>query len=137
MKHPQVLVVERNGRLAQLLRVPCQERGWALREPRQVEHCLELLRADCPAALVVRLGGKLEQELGLLERVHWQQPRVRLVAVGEVENPLLAELAWDLGASYVHFPPLPMELLTATVLRLLECAISEFHHRLDVGDGES
>jgi ActR/RegA family two-component response regulator len=125
MKHPQVLVVERNGRLAQLLRVPCQQRGWALREPRQVEHCLELLREDCPGALVVRLGGKLEQELGLLERVHWQFPQVRLVAVGEVENPALADLAWDLGASYVHFPPVPMELLTDTIFRLVETAIGE------------
>jgi hypothetical protein len=53
----------------------------------------------------------LERELLLLERVSWLFPDVSTVVVGDTENPVLAGLAWDLGASSVLFPPLPLEQL--------------------------
>jgi hypothetical protein len=119
MKHPQVVVYERDGRLAQLLREPIQARRWALRQPRQREACLRLVLGGDPTVLVLKLSAKLEQELALLERTHGLTPEVCSVVVGDVENDALAELAWDLGASYVLFPPLPREWLPDLVVQLM------------------
>jgi DNA-binding NtrC family response regulator len=123
MNYPRVVVYERDGRLAQLLRQPVQERGWALREPRQTETCLRELAGGSPTVFVLRVGAKLEQELSLLEQTSWLDPETRTVVVGDVEHESLANLAWDLGASYVLFPPLPRELLPEIVARLMGRAI--------------
>ena len=47
MRHPQVLIHERDGRLAALLRTAIEERGlrWPVREPRDLPGCLRLLQA--------------------------------------------------------------------------------------------
>ncbi len=123
MRHPQVLVVERDGRLAQLLDKLCRARSWSLREPRQREHCWQLLRAGSPSVLVLRVGSRLEAELALLERTQALLPEVPVVVVGEVDNEALTDLAWDLGASCVLLPPLSRDLLPAVVAGLLEQAI--------------
>jgi hypothetical protein len=119
MKLPRVVVYERNGRLAQLLAEPVQSRRWALREPRLVETCLRELCEGGPTVLVLQLTTKLEQELSILERVHWLFPDVRMVVLGDVENEALANLAWDLGASYVQLPSLPREQLPDIVIGLM------------------
>jgi DNA-binding response OmpR family regulator len=125
MNYPRVVVYERDGRLAQLLRQPVQERGWALREPRQTETCLRELAGGSPTVFVLRVGAKLEQELALLEQTSWLQPETRTIVVGDVEHESLANLAWDLGASYVLFPPLPRELLPDIVAGLMSRAIAD------------
>src|SRR5208337_4649992 len=97
---------------------------WSLREPGQLESCLRLLRRGSPAVLVMRVGSKLEQELTLLERVHWLRPHARVVVVGDLENEPLAGLAWDFGASFVLFPPQPRSLLPGVVAQLMRAAIA-------------
>ena len=67
MRHPQILVYERDGRLARLLSETAEVNRWALHEPRQVENCLNLLREGGPSVLVLRVGSKVESELELLE----------------------------------------------------------------------
>ncbi len=120
MRHPQVLVYETDGRLAELLREPVRDRLWALREVRQPEACLRLLRAGGPAVVVVKLGRDVVRELTLLERVGWLFPETGRVVVGDVEDAALAGLAWDLGASYVLFPPERRDLLPEVVIGLVE-----------------
>jgi hypothetical protein len=111
MRHPQFLVVERDGLLANLLRRAGFDRTWSLREPRRLEACLRLLRQGGPSILVLAVGQDLERELTLLERVSWFYPDAATVAVGDAENPALTGLLWDLGATFVLLPPLPHDLL--------------------------
>jgi hypothetical protein len=117
--HPQILVYESDGRLAALLRPLAEERKWALREPRQLAPCLRLLRRGGPGVLVLKAGRDLERELTLLERVAWSFPDTATVLVGDTDSALLAGLAWDLGADYVLFPPLPRERLPEIVAALM------------------
>jgi hypothetical protein len=119
VKHPQVLVYETDTRLADLLRDLARQRRWALREPRRLEACLDLLRAGGPAVLVLRVSGDGARPLALLERVTWLCPHAATVVVGDEANEVLAGLAWDLGASYVLFPPQSRDRLPALVGELM------------------
>jgi DNA-binding NtrC family response regulator len=123
MRHPQILVYEQNSLLANLLR-RAKQQDWSLREPRQLESCLRLLRGGHPSVLVLKVGTDLERELTLLERVSWLYPDTATVVVGDAENAVLAGLAWDLGAAYVLFPPLPREQLPDVVAALLSAAVA-------------
>jgi DNA-binding NtrC family response regulator len=124
MKHPQVVVYETDGRLAQLLRERVRASRWAMREPRQRESCLALLRDASPTVFVLKTGSKLETELGILQRVHTLLPDARSVVVGDLQNTMLADLAWDMGASFVLFPPLPHGWLPEIVVQLMQAAIA-------------
>jgi hypothetical protein len=73
--------------------------------------------------LVLKVGTDLLEELTLLDRVSLFFPHTATVVVGDTDNPLLAGLAWDLGAALVLFPPLPRHYLTDIIGRLLEPSI--------------
>lgn len=120
MRYPQVLVCEQDGLLAHVLRRLGKEGQWSIREPRRLESCLRLLGRGHPTVLVVKVGGDLEHDFTMLERVTTLYPETAAVVVGDVENPVLAGLAWDLGAAFVFFPPLSRDLLYETIGRLLE-----------------
>jgi hypothetical protein len=120
MRLPQVLVYENDGRLAEILRRQRKPHRWSLREPRRPESCLRLLQRGGPSILVLKVGNDLLEELTLLDRVSWLFPDTATVAVGEADNPVLAGLAWDLGAALVLFPPQPRYDLPDIVSRLLE-----------------
>jgi ActR/RegA family two-component response regulator len=120
MRFPQVVVFERDGRLAHVLGALATERRWVLRESRQVEACLRHLASAGPAVLVVRLASEGDSELELLARVTQTRPGVRTVAVGEAASaPGLAGLAWDIGVDFALFPPLPLTLLGDVVAGLM------------------
>jgi DNA-binding NtrC family response regulator len=131
MRHPQVLIYERDGSLARRLRPICQEaaRAWALHEPRKPAACLELLQTDTPAVLVLKLGRDLVGEVALLERVAWLHPDVPVIVVADVEDTVLADVAWDLGATYVHMPPEPRDHVIDVVTSLMQSAMAQ------VGEG--
>jgi hypothetical protein len=129
MHHPQIVVVEREGRLARQLDALAETEKWPLREPRQAEACWRLLRQPGPTVLVVEVGRSSkrppETDLELIERVSWQLPNVATVAVGGVEDAaVLAGLAWDLGADYALFPPLSRDLLPDVVAGLMRAAVT-------------
>jgi DNA-binding NarL/FixJ family response regulator len=113
-----VLICESDGRMAEMVR---QLRGadkrcrFALREPRSSEACLRLLKHGAPSVLVLRTGMDLVREMTLLERVTWLYAETAVIVVGDAENMVLAELAWDLGASCVLLPPLPRDWLVEIV----------------------
>src|SRR5260370_1048860 len=111
MRHPQIVVYEKDGRLKLLLEKTAEARRWALREARQVGPCLRLLAEGGPSVLVVKAGGDLGRELALLERAAWACPATATVLVADPGQAALAGLAWDLGADYVLAVPQPRELL--------------------------
>lgn len=120
MRHPQIVVYERDGRLAQQLRPLAEARRWPLREPRQPDACRRLIEKPGPAVLVVRLGRDPEQELALLSHAA-SRHEVRTVAVGESEDAVaLITLAWDLGSDFVLAPPISREILPAVVAGLID-----------------
>lgn len=124
MHHPQIVVFERDGRLAESLAALAESERWTLRPARQVESCLRLLRQTGPGVLVVKVGKPAERDLALVEQVSWQLPNVPAVVVGDVEDAaVLAGLAWDVGASYALFPPLSRDLLPEVVAGLMRAAI--------------
>ena len=141
MRHPQVLVYERDGLLANLLRrtgktgQARKPTDWALREPRRLETCLRLLSRGGPSLLVLEVGHDLERELTLLERVSWLHPETATVVVGDAEDAALAGLAWDLGASYVLFPPLLrdqlLDVIDALMARLAGTVLGTFDEDAD------
>lgn len=101
MSHPQVLIHERDGRLAALLRPMIAQRKVSLREIRQLKKCLELIARHGPGVIVLKMGRDLEREFTLLERIIWLHPEMAAVVVTEDSPVGLVALAWDLGASYV------------------------------------
>jgi hypothetical protein len=119
MRHPQLLIYETDGRLTELLRDLAQKRNWALREIRQPESCLRLLRRGGPSLLVLKVGRDLVREMTLLERAAWLAPDSARIVVGDVEDPALVGLAWDLGASFVLFPPARRIQLPDLVISLM------------------
>lgn len=125
MRYPQVLVYETDGLLAELLRRSHPSRWGSLREPRRPEACLRLLRRGGPSVLVLKLGRDLERELKLLEQVSRLHPDTAVVVVGDLDQSQLAGLAWDLGAAYVLFPPVPRTLLPDLVAGLLGAPLRE------------
>src|SRR5262249_17900300 len=120
MRFPQVLIYENDGRIAEFLRREGKSRQWSLREPRRPETCLRLLRRGGPSVLVLKVGSDLLEELKLLDRVSWLYPDAATVVLGDTDNPVLAGLAWDLGAALVLFPPQPRHYLIDILGRLLQ-----------------
>jgi chemotaxis response regulator CheB len=129
MRHPQVVVFEGSGSVAAQLEQVAAENRWLLRESRQPEACLELVRQARPSVLVLKLERRLVDELTLLADVREQAPDCPVVVVSDVklEGPTqrlnLAGLAYDLGARYVMFPPLERSLLEDVTAGLLTAAI--------------
>lgn len=119
MKHPQLLVFRGDARLSALLEPAAEAARWWFRKPQSLAECLEVLPRGGPSVLVVRLGRDLEDELTALEHIRRSFPDVAAVVVGEAEQAALAGVAWDLGARYVLFPPLPRELLPGVVTGLM------------------
>jgi hypothetical protein len=119
MRRAQVVVYEPDGRLADLLRERSQREGWWLREVRHAAAVLGALQPGASGVWVLKVGRDLERELSLLEKVSWLRPETATVVVGDVDNAPLADLAWDLGASLVHFPPLARAWLPEAIAGLL------------------
>jgi DNA-binding response OmpR family regulator len=103
MRQAQILVYESDGKLAQLLRGGVEQRGWRLRELRHAEAVPEVLREGA-AALVLKFGRDLFDELSLLEQVAWAWPETATVVVSNADHADLTALVWDLGAYYVLRP---------------------------------
>jgi hypothetical protein len=120
MRLPQVLIYENDGRIAELVRREGKPRQWSLREPRRAESCFRLLERGGPSVIVLKVGTDVLGEFTLLERVGWLFPEVAVVVVGDMADPVLAGLAWDLGAAAVLFPLQPRGYLIEILGRLLE-----------------
>jgi hypothetical protein len=118
MQRAQVIVYETDGRLETLLRPQVRKQHWWLRPVRHPARVLSLLTHGKSSVVVVKIGRDLEREFAMLEHVQRCFPRAASVVVGDADQPALAGLAWDLGARFVLFPPLPREHLPAIVSSL-------------------
>lgn len=119
MQQTEVLTYGIDGALAERLRELAQARRFWLRETSQFSACQNLLATSPPSVLILVLGRDLERELALLERVHACLPGTATIVVGEADNPALAGLAWELGATFALFPPTPAETLVGLITSLL------------------
>jgi DNA-binding NarL/FixJ family response regulator len=119
MQQTQVLTYGIEGVLAERLREFAQAQRIWLRETSQHSACVNLLQTSPPSVFVLALGRELERELALLEQVHASLPGTPVIVVGDADNPALAGLAWELGATYALFPPTPREAIMELVERLL------------------
>ncbi len=129
MRCPQLLVLEKSGRVAALLRELAATEGWALHVLRKPGTGQSLLRRGGPAVLVVRAGRDVEREMTLVEHVAWRYPDTATVVVCDADNYMLAGLAWDLGASCVLTPAQLEEHLKDVVAGLMHSA-AELQPRL-------
>jgi hypothetical protein len=118
MQRAQVIVYESEDRLESLLRPHVRKQHWWLRPVRHPGRILSLLGKGRTSVVVLKIGRDLEREFAVLERVQRWFPEAACVVVGDADQPALAGLAWDLGARFVLFPPLPREHLPAIVTSL-------------------
>jgi DNA-binding response OmpR family regulator len=126
MLHPQIVVFERERRIAPHLRELAAAERWALREPRQRENCRNHLRQVVPTVLVIGVDRPSDAALELLQTIRFECPHVAIVAVGSVDDAeTLAGLASDLGADYALFPPLSLDLLSDVVRGLMQRSIKK------------
>lgn len=126
MLHPQIVVHETDGRLAEQLRPLATAQRWALREPRQSGPLWRSLAAGGATVLVLKMGKSAERDFALVERVSWQLPDVATVVVGDLENAAAASaMAWDVGAAYALCPPISRDLLPGIVAGLVRRAIRD------------
>jgi DNA-binding NtrC family response regulator len=148
MRYPQVLIYESDRRLYWLLKnaIEANQWKWSLRELRRTASCWSLLRRGGPNVVVLhvqrplvqnletleelkvaypKLGTQLRyltRQMTLLQQIRWLMPETAVVVVGATEDRTLADLAWDLGADYVLFPPQPREQLVDIVAGLMKPA---------------
>jgi hypothetical protein len=126
MRLPQLLVYETDGRLAELLKEPARNQRWSLHKPRLPSTCLRLLGRGGPTVLVLKVGRDLKnQEMQLLDRATWLFPDTATVVVSDVDDPALAGLAWDLGASLVLLSGQVRDQLVAVVIDLMDFVIGK------------
>ncbi|HLW68270.1 MAG TPA: hypothetical protein VKS79_23335 [Gemmataceae bacterium] len=123
MRHPQIVVFENDNLLARQLQETATAHAWLLRESRQTPACLKLLRGGGPSVLVLRVGRDLRRELSFLDDVHAQTPDIPIIVVGNAENPALQSLAYELGATFVLFPPSPRQQLGELTEHALQAAM--------------
>ena len=119
MRQIQVITHGVDGVLAERLRELAQMKRFRLRETSQLSACVNLLQSSPPSVLILVLGRDLERELTLLENVHASLPGTATIVIGETNNPVLAVLAWELGATFVLFPPTPVEWLSDLLASML------------------
>jgi DNA-binding NarL/FixJ family response regulator len=119
MQQAQIIAYGIEGRVAAVLQELAQTQGLWMRIVQHARACRNLLRVGGPAVLIVALGRDLVEELTLVEEIGQACPDAAVIVVGDTDHPALAALAWDLGARCVLQPPMSIELLGDTVLRLL------------------
>lgn len=122
MRFPQIVVFERDRRIASTLDDFAKENRWPLREVRRTSTCLEVLQETPTNVLVLKVGRNLEQEMGLLDTVTTLYPDTSTIVIGEESHVPLARLAWDLGAAYVLFFPWPAGWLKEIIHGILSKA---------------
>ena len=129
MKHPQVVVYESDGWLADQVRRLAADHAWLVRESRHSDACLRLLEDSRPAVLLLRLERELLDGLTLLGQVTERAPDCPVVLVSDVkmegaeQRAQLSALAFDLGARYVLFPPLQQPVIEDLVAGLMGATV--------------
>jgi len=124
MKHAALIALGCEDRLADLLVGWTRERAIAFHPVQEDKACLNLVRKNAAAVVVLRIGRDLELELTLLERLGTLFPEAPVIVSLDADHPDLAALCSDLGARYVLAPPQPMEKLPGILAGFFRAAES-------------
>lgn len=113
MRSPQIIILGFDDWLAKQLRPLAGEQRWLLHDLRQPNAVRGLLNDLRPTVLLIQVDPHAETSpgLALLAEVHGACPEVSLVIVSDGKLPDEDRARWtasafDLGASFVLFPPL-------------------------------
>ena len=129
MRHPQIVIYEPDGWLAAQVAELARSNAWLVRESRQPDACLQLLREVRLSILLLKWDLQMSAEWALLAQVQQQVPLCPVVVVSDGKHEsqeqklTLAGLAYDLGATYVLFPPLTRTVIEDLASGLLEAAL--------------
>ena len=132
MNYAQLVIYESDGWLASQVTELAREHSWLVREPRDPEACIALLRDTRRSVLLLKLERRLTDELGLLALVRERVPECPVIVFsdakfeGASQRASLAALAYDLGARYVMFPPLTRSLVEDATGGLMTATIQRF-----------
>jgi hypothetical protein len=130
MRYPQIVVYEKDTSLTEVLRPIADEESWLILQSRKPSVCLKWLRDSRSTVLFVKFETDLVEELQLILDAHKVEPDAAIVVVSEIkldsqeQRMNLTTLAYDLGASFVLFPPLSQALLEDVVSGLMS-AVSQ------------
>ena len=130
MRHPRLVIYERDGFLAEQVRELAREHRWVVRESRQADACLKILRDPGPAVLLIKVDKEALDGMALIGRAFESAPHCPLALFfdekqeGAGQRALLAGLAYDLGASAVVFPPLTQSAVEDLAAGLMAGAVA-------------
>lgn len=113
MRSPQIVIFGFDEWLAKQLRPLAAEQRWLLHDFRQINAVREQLKVPRPTVLLLQVDPHAETSpgLSLMAGVHSTHPEISLVVVSDGKLPDDERARWtasafDLGASFVLFPPL-------------------------------
>ena len=132
MRYPQLVILELDGWLGRQLSELASARRWLLRETRQFGAAKAMLSPLRPTVLVAQLDPQREKTDGLqfLADVHLTYPDVSTLAVSDVklnddqDRAAWTELALDLGARGVLFPPLTQPVLEEAIGQMMTAVLA-------------
>jgi DNA-binding NtrC family response regulator len=130
MKHPQVIVLDKDDWCAKQLRELAAEGRWLVRTVRGIDTAKSMLTERSPAVLLVQfeLDEEKASRLAFVAQMHRDAPDVPVVAIADAKLPDADRAAWtaavlDLGARYVLFPPITKPILEDVVSGLMTATI--------------
>jgi hypothetical protein len=130
MKHPQVVVLDKDDWCAKQLRDLADEGRWLVRSVRSGDTAMSLLRERCATVLLLQfeLADEHASQLALIADIHRQHPEVPVVAIADGKLPDSDRALWtaslfDLGARFVLFPPITKIILEDVVSGLMTATI--------------
>lgn len=129
MRYPQIVVIANDPWLAKQVQRLAQENSWLVREARHPQSCLALIDEPRISLVLLQLADHLPASFQLIVDVHRTNPATPIVVVCDqkmesaTQREQLTCLAFDLGASYVLFPPLQQPVIEDISAGLMNAAI--------------
>ncbi len=129
MLHPQIIVKEADGWLAEQIRDVARENSWIVREIRDPIQCEETICSNRPTILLVVMGKKIIDDLKLVSRIYYCDPDCGIAVFGSTkyegaaQRAGIAGLLYDVGVRYAMFPPLTKNLIEDLTYGLMSATI--------------
>ena len=117
MRSAELLALGVDGPLSDRLAAWSHDHGLWYRPLQNASALTNLLRKGSRGLLLVRVGRDLVGELETLRDASHEFPELIRIAFGDLDQPLLEGLAYELGANVTIFPPSGVdELFEALIL---------------------
>lgn len=132
MRAPHIVILGFDDWIAKQLRPLAAEQRWRLHDLRQPGAVRELLRDHRPAVLLLQVDPHAETSpgLSLLAELHATRPDISIAVVSDGKLPEDDRARWtgaafDLGATFVLFPPLTGPVLEDLVGGLMAALVPQ------------